>query len=119
MSATEVQPVPSLKVTISTVPNETAVVLLEQIHTQRSADTDVAFALGHALFQQGEFLRAVDVFGEILATQPAHRRAAFGLARCLQEQGENTAAAAARTKFDCTAPVIRMVSTPSAFASPR
>ena len=30
MSATEVQPVPSLKVTISTVPNDTAVVLLEQ-----------------------------------------------------------------------------------------
>ena len=30
MSATEVQPVPSLKVTISSVPNETAVVLLEQ-----------------------------------------------------------------------------------------
>jgi len=30
MSATEVQPVPSLKVTISTVPNETAVVLLDQ-----------------------------------------------------------------------------------------
>jgi L-ascorbate metabolism protein UlaG (beta-lactamase superfamily) len=30
MSATEVMPVPSLKVTISTVPNDTAVVLLEQ-----------------------------------------------------------------------------------------
>jgi len=30
MSATDVQPVPTLKVTISTVPNETAVVLLEQ-----------------------------------------------------------------------------------------
>jgi L-ascorbate metabolism protein UlaG (beta-lactamase superfamily) len=30
MSATDVQPVPSLKVTISSVPNETAVVLLEQ-----------------------------------------------------------------------------------------
>jgi L-ascorbate metabolism protein UlaG (beta-lactamase superfamily) len=30
MSATEVQPVPSLKVTISSVPNETTVVLLEQ-----------------------------------------------------------------------------------------
>jgi L-ascorbate metabolism protein UlaG (beta-lactamase superfamily) len=30
MSATELQPAPSLKVTISTVPNETAVVLLEQ-----------------------------------------------------------------------------------------
>ena len=30
MSATEVQAVPSLKVTISSVPNETAVVLLEQ-----------------------------------------------------------------------------------------
>jgi len=30
MSATDVQPVPALKVTISTVPNETAVVLLEQ-----------------------------------------------------------------------------------------
>jgi hypothetical protein len=30
MSATEAQPVPSLKVTISSVPNETAVVLLEQ-----------------------------------------------------------------------------------------
>ena len=30
MSATDVQPVPSLKVTISTVPNDTAVVLLEQ-----------------------------------------------------------------------------------------
>ena len=30
MSATDAQPVPSLKVTISTVPNETAVVLLEQ-----------------------------------------------------------------------------------------
>ena len=30
MSATDVQSVPSLKVTISSVPNETAVVLLEQ-----------------------------------------------------------------------------------------
>lgn len=30
MSATDVQPVPTLKVTISTVPNETAVVMLEQ-----------------------------------------------------------------------------------------
>ena len=30
MSATDAQPVPSLKVTISTVPNETTVVLLEQ-----------------------------------------------------------------------------------------
>ena len=30
MSATETQPVASLKVTISTVPNETTVVLLEQ-----------------------------------------------------------------------------------------
>ena len=30
MSATDAQPVPTLKVTISTVPNETAVVLLEQ-----------------------------------------------------------------------------------------
>ena len=30
MSATDLQPVPSLKMTISTVPNETAVVLLEQ-----------------------------------------------------------------------------------------
>ncbi len=30
MSATETQPVPSLKVTSSTVPNDTAVVLLEQ-----------------------------------------------------------------------------------------
>jgi tetratricopeptide (TPR) repeat protein len=79
--------------------NEEAAAILAELHEQRPGDTDIAFALGHALFQQGEFSRAAGVFADLLAEDPGHRRAAFGLARCLQEGGNQGAAAAAWRRY--------------------
>jgi tetratricopeptide (TPR) repeat protein len=74
---------------------EEAATTLAELHAARPHDADIAFALGHAYFQQGAFDAAAEAFERALAERPGHRRAAFGLARSLQESGRGAEAAAA------------------------
>jgi Flp pilus assembly protein TadD len=79
--------------------HDEAAALLTELHALRPQSVDIAFALGHSLFQMGEFARASEVFGALVAAHPDHRRAAFGLARSLQESDQRAAAAAAWRRY--------------------
>ncbi len=74
---------------------EAATSLLADLVAERPGDADFGFALGNALFQQTRYIEAAQVFGTVLAGHPAHRRAAFGYARALQEAGSRQEALAA------------------------
>jgi len=68
---------------------EQALVLLEELTVLRPADTDFLFARGNALFQGTRFDEAAEQFQAALDVDPQLKRAAFGLARSLQE-GQHT-----------------------------
>jgi tetratricopeptide (TPR) repeat protein len=65
--------------------SEQALVLLEELTAKRPQDTDFLFARGNALFQSTRFDEAVVQFRAALQVDPSLKRAAFGLARSLQE----------------------------------
>ena len=76
-----------------------AVALLADLTRERPRDPEYACALGNALFQTAHFSEAASRFQEALALDPAHRRAAFGRARSLQEDGRRADAAAAWRRY--------------------
>jgi tetratricopeptide (TPR) repeat protein len=73
---------------------EEALTLLEDLANRRPTDTDFLFAWGNALFQAARFDEAAVQFQAALAVDPELKRAAFGLARSLQE-GQHVAEAIA------------------------
>ena len=73
---------------------EQALVYLEELTRLRPADTDFLFARGNALFQSTRFDEAAVQFTAALEVDPGLKRAAFGLARSLQE-GQHTEQAVA------------------------
>lgn len=78
---------------------EEALPLLEELIAARPLDRDFRFARGHALFTVTRFADAADEFAEVLALDPGHRRAAFGRARALEEEGRRTAAITAWERY--------------------
>ena len=64
---------------------EQALVHLEELTALRPGDTDFLFATGNALFQSTRFDDAAVHFQAALDVDPDLKRAAFGLARSLQE----------------------------------
>ena len=79
--------------------SEEALALLEELTTERPQALDIRFARGHALFGAGRFAEAAEQFQVVLARQPDHRRAAFGLARALEEEGLTDQAIAAWERY--------------------
>ncbi|MBU8871108.1 MAG: tetratricopeptide repeat protein [Gemmatimonadales bacterium] len=79
--------------------NSEALPLLEELTAQRPEDTDFLFARGHALFLMTRFDEAVDQFRLALAVKENHQRAAFSLARSLQEAGHVAQARAAWQRY--------------------
>lgn len=75
--------------------NSAALVRLEDLCQRRPADTDFRFARGHCLFLLTRFSEATEQFRQVLRLDPRHRRAAFGLARSLQEENRLQEAAQA------------------------
>lgn len=78
---------------------ETAVAMLEALTDERPDDPEYRCARGNALFQAARFDEAGAQFAQVVAGHPAHRRAAFGLARALQEGGKSAEAAAAWRRY--------------------
>ena len=78
---------------------EQALVYLEELTAERPTDTDFLFARGNALFQATRFDEAAVQFRAALALDPTAKRAAFGLARSLQEGGHTDEAIAAWTNY--------------------
>ena len=76
-----------------------ALPLLQELTVRRPQDVDFHFACGNALFLLVRFTEAVDQFDLALAQQPGHKRAAFGLARSLQEAGQREAARLAWQRY--------------------
>lgn len=64
--------------------NDSALDILTRLTETRPTDTDFRFARGSALFQLARFDEAAEEFGLALKQDPAHTRAAFGLARAYQ-----------------------------------
>ena len=75
--------------------HEEALTILDELAGRRPEALDIRFAYGHALFAAGRFPAAAEQFRAALVIDPAHRRAAFGLGRALEEADEPAAAAAA------------------------
>lgn len=78
---------------------EQALVYLEQLTALRPEDTDFLFAQGNALFQSTRFDEAAVQFEAALSVDPGLKRAAFGLARSLQEGQHETEAIAAWNRY--------------------
>jgi tetratricopeptide (TPR) repeat protein len=78
---------------------EEAVSMLEALTESRPHDVEYRCARGNALFQTARFTEATQQFARVLADQPDHRRAAFGYARSLQEEGLSGEAAAAWRRY--------------------
>jgi tetratricopeptide (TPR) repeat protein len=78
---------------------EESLVYLEELTTLRPTDTDFLFARGNALFQSTRFDEAAVQFEAALAVDPGLKRAAFGLARSLQEGEHKTEAIAAWNRY--------------------
>jgi len=78
---------------------EQALVLLEELTKQRPTDTDFLFARGNALFQGTRFDEAAIQFQAALDVDPQLQRAAFGLARSLQEGQHKAQAIAAWNRY--------------------
>jgi tetratricopeptide (TPR) repeat protein len=76
---------------------EQALVLLEELTILRPTDTDFLFARGNALFQSTRNDEAAEQYQAALDLDPQLKRAAFGLARSLQE-GQHTDRAIAAWK---------------------
>lgn len=78
---------------------EEAASLLEALTDVRPHDAEYRCARGNALFQATRFAEATRQFAHVLADQPDHRRAAFGYARSLQEEGRRGEAEAAWRRY--------------------
>lgn len=78
---------------------EEALILLEELTALRPTDTDFLFAQGNALFQATRFDDAATQFQAALTLDPQLKRAAFGLARSLQEGGHRDQAIAAWQRY--------------------
>jgi len=76
-----------------------AATLLQALTEARPDETEYRCARGNALFQATRFTEAAWQFAQVLAGQPGHRRAAFGYARALQEEGRVGEAAAAWRRY--------------------
>lgn len=72
--------------------NDQALLLLEELTSERPQDPDFLFARGNALFQSTRFDEAVIQFEAALKYRPDFKRAAFGLARSYQESGQRAQA---------------------------
>lgn len=68
--------------------NSEALVILEDLISANPGNTDFHFACGHNLFLAARFSEATDQFQEVLKLDSQHKRAVFGLARSLQEDGQ-------------------------------
>ena len=79
--------------------SELALVHLEELTALRPDDPDFRFARGNALFQGTRFDEAAEQFRAALAIDPDLKRAAFGLARSLQEGGHDAEAVAAWGRY--------------------
>ncbi len=79
--------------------NTEALVLLNELTSENDTDSDFLFAQGHCLFQLTRFVEAVSVFEKILILDGGHKRAAFGLARSLQADGQNQKAMGAWKRY--------------------
>ena len=79
--------------------SEQALVLLEELTALRPEDTDFLFARGNALFQSTRFDDAAVQFSAALDVDPGLKRAAFGLARSLQEGQHSEEAIAAWQRY--------------------
>ncbi len=69
--------------------------ILADLLSERPTETDFLFAHGHVQFLQTQFEAASQTFRSVLQQEPTHRRAAFGLARSLQEGDHRAEAEAA------------------------
>jgi tetratricopeptide (TPR) repeat protein len=78
---------------------EEAVSLLEALTEIRPDEAEYRCARGNALFQAARFTEAAWQFGQVLARQPDHRRAAFGYARAVQAEDRFGEAAAAWRRY--------------------
>jgi len=78
---------------------EQSLALLEDLTAERPTDTDFLFARGNALFQSTRFDEAAVQFNAALAVDPQLKRAAFGLARSLQEGKHTDQAIAAWNRY--------------------
>lgn len=76
-----------------------AATLLQALTEARPAEAEYRCARGNALFQAARFTEAAWQFGQVLAQHADHRRAAFGYARALQEEGRTGDAAAAWRRY--------------------
>ena len=79
--------------------NSEALLLLEKLTNARPEDTDFHFAQGHCLFQLARFAEAVTQFEAVLDLDDKHKRAVFGLARSLQEDGQKDKAMRAWNRY--------------------
>lgn len=79
--------------------SDSALDLLTGLTEARPADTDFRFARGSALFQLTRFDEAADEFNRVLKLDPAHTRAAFGLARAYQAADRKKEALAAWERY--------------------
>ena len=79
--------------------HDEALGLLEQLTEVRPDDTDFRFARGNALFLLTRFDEAVTQFAAVIERDAGHKRAAFGLARSLQEGGHTERAISAWQRY--------------------
>lgn len=79
--------------------HDEALPLLVALTEARPDDTDFRFARGNALFLLTRFDEAVAQFELVLEHDAGHKRAAFGLARSLQEAGHRQRAIGAWRRY--------------------
>jgi len=68
--------------------NNEASDILKSLTLEHPGDVDFLFAHGHSLFMLTRFDEAILQFEKALTVEESHKRAAFGLARSLQEDGQ-------------------------------
>jgi TolA-binding protein len=79
--------------------------ILSELVAARPNEPDFLFAYGHVQFLQTHFVEATLTFRNLLVIAPDHRRGTFGLARSLQEAGQEQEAVVvwqAYLKLDAT-----------------
>jgi tetratricopeptide (TPR) repeat protein len=79
--------------------NSEALSILQELLAEKPDDTDFLFACGHCLFQLTRFSEASHQFQAVLKIDGGHKRAAFGLARSLQEDGQDQKAMGAWKRY--------------------
>jgi tetratricopeptide (TPR) repeat protein len=68
--------------------NAEALVILDKLTASSPENTDFHFARGHSLFLVARFSEAATEFQKVLSLEGEHKRAVFGMARSLQEDGQ-------------------------------